>query len=110
LNAALSNFTLIFRFSEQTTAHTSIRFLLNPFGSSLVFSQPVDHLRSHFIDPELRRANSFDAFMADRQSQLLKSIEDAMGKSSYMGDLREEGEDYEPDQAKVEAALTIAAA
>jgi hypothetical protein len=67
-----------------------------------------EHLRSHFIDPELLRADSFDAFMADRQSQLLKLIEDAMGKPPYTGDLREEGEDYEPDEANVEADLTIA--
>jgi len=67
-----------------------------------------EHLKSHFINPELLRSDSFDAFMADRQKQLLSLIEDAMGKRAYSGDLREEGEDYESDDATLEADLTIA--
>jgi hypothetical protein len=49
------------------------------------------YLCSHFIDPELLRTDAFDAFMQDRQSRLLKLIEDAMGKRAYTGDVQ--GED-----------------
>ncbi|WP_321927861.1 GmrSD restriction endonuclease domain-containing protein [Paraburkholderia guartelaensis] len=69
-----------------------------------------EHLRSHFINPELLRADAFEAFMTDRQSRLLALIEEAMGKPAYSGEIREEGEDYESDQATVEADLTIAVA
>lgn len=68
-----------------------------------------DYLRSHLIDPERLHADSFDAFMANRQQQLLKLIETAMGKSAYGGALQNEGVDSEADEDTVEAELTIAA-
>jgi len=66
-------------------------------------------LRSHLIDPSLLRADSFDAFMADRQKQLLDLIEQATGKAAYAGNVPEEGEDAEEDEDTIEAELTIAA-
>jgi hypothetical protein len=69
-----------------------------------------DHLSSHFINPELLRGDSFDTFMADRQSRLPALIEDATGKSAYTGEIGEEGEDYESDEATLEADLTTAPA
>jgi hypothetical protein len=66
-----------------------------------------EHLRSHYINPALLRSDSFDAFMADRQRQLLELIENAMGKRAYTGEILEEGEDYESDEATQEADLTI---
>jgi hypothetical protein len=68
-----------------------------------------DYLRSHLIDPGHLRANSFDAFMADRQLQLLRLIEVAMGKPAHGGAVRDEGADAEADEDTVEAELTIAA-
>lgn len=67
------------------------------------------YLTSHLIDPSLLRADSFDAFMADRQARLLALIENAMGKQSYRGDVPEEGIDDERDDDGVEAEMTIAA-
>lgn len=72
---------------------------------------PLDaYLRSHLIDPALLRADSFEAFMADRQQRLLALIERAMGKEAYHGDVPDEGEDDERDDDGVEAEMTIAAA
>lgn len=68
------------------------------------------HFKSHLIDPLLLRSDSFDAFMLDRQKRLLMLIEQATGKSAYIGDVKEEGEDVEADEDTVEAKLTIAAA
>jgi hypothetical protein len=67
------------------------------------------YLRSHLIDPERLRADSFDAFMVDRQKQLLKLIEVAMGKAAYGGTFQDEGVDSEADEETTEAELTIAA-
>jgi len=67
------------------------------------------YLTSHLIDPSLLRADSFDAFMADRQARLLALIENAMGKQSYRGDVPEEGIEDERDDDGVEAEMTIAA-
>lgn len=75
---------------------------------------PIDHatldayLTTHLIEPSLLRADSFDAFMADRQKRLLSLIEQATGKAAYTGDVQEEGEDVEVDEDTVEAELTIA--
>ncbi|SAL79936.1 GmrSD restriction endonuclease domain-containing protein [Caballeronia telluris] len=66
-----------------------------------------EHLESHFIDPVLLRGDSFEAFMSDRQKRLLALIEDAMGKRAYAGENNEEGEDYESDEATLEADLTM---
>lgn len=66
-------------------------------------------LSSHLIDPSLVRADSFEAFMADRQKQLLALIEKAMGKAAYVGDEPEEGEDLEADEDTIESELTISA-
>ncbi|WP_343569855.1 hypothetical protein [Acinetobacter sp.] len=38
-------------------------------------------LTTHFIDPELLRADDFDAFIEARQQQLLKIISKVMGKT-----------------------------
>jgi hypothetical protein len=68
------------------------------------------YLTSHLIDPSLLRADSFDAFMADRQKRLLALIEQATGKAAYIGNIQEEGEDVEADEDTIEAELTMAAA
>ena len=68
------------------------------------------YLKSHLIDPSLLRADRFDAFMEDRQTQLLLLIEQATGRAAYVGTAQEEGEDVEADEDTVEAELTIAAA
>jgi hypothetical protein len=68
------------------------------------------YLTSHLINPSLLRADSFDAFMVDRQKRLLALIEQATGKVAYTGSVQEEGEDVEADEDTVEAELTIAAA
>lgn len=39
-----------------------------------------DFLRSHFVDPELLRADEFQAFMESRQVKLVKLIADATGQ------------------------------
>lgn len=68
-----------------------------------------DYLKSHLIEPSLLRTDDFEAFMANRQKQLLRLIEEATGKAPYLGDVQEEGEDVEVDEDTVEAELTIAA-
>ena len=65
------------------------------------------YLRSHLIDPDLLRADSFDSFLADRQRRLLELIEHATGKAAYEGTVEEEGEDVEIDEDAAEAELTI---
>lgn len=67
------------------------------------------YLASHLINPPLLRADSFDAFMADRQKQLLALIENATGKAAYIGTVQEEGEDIEADSDTIEAEMTVAA-
>jgi hypothetical protein len=67
-----------------------------------------DYLRSHLIEPSLLRGDGFEAFMADRQKQLLGLIEQATGKTAYAGDVGDEGEDDEADEDTVEAEMTIA--
>jgi hypothetical protein len=69
-----------------------------------------NYIKSHLIDPALLRADSFDAFMVDRQKRLLALIERATGKSAYSGDVPEEGQDVEADADALEATLTIARA
>jgi hypothetical protein len=59
------------------------------------------------IDPGLLRADDFDGFMANRQTQLLTLIERATGKAAYVGDALDEGVDLEADEDAVEAGLTI---
>jgi hypothetical protein len=66
------------------------------------------YLRSHLIDPSLLRADRFEAFMVDRQKQLLTLIERATGKAAYGGTVQEEGVDVDGDEDTVEAQLTIA--
>ncbi len=68
------------------------------------------YLGSHLIDASLLRADSFEAFMADRQVKLLALIEQATGKSVYAGTFQEEGEDAEIEQDSAEAEFTIASA
>lgn len=68
------------------------------------------YLTSHLIDPDLLRSDSFDAFLADRQSRLLTLIEQATGRAAYTGAVEEEGQDFEVDGDAAEAELTIAKA
>ena len=65
------------------------------------------YLRSHLIEPSLLRGDAFDAFMADRQQQLLGLIEQATGKTAYAGDVSDEGENDEADEDTAEAEMTI---
>jgi hypothetical protein len=68
------------------------------------------YLTSHLINSSLLRADSFDAFMLDRQKQLLALIENATGKAAYTGTAQEEGEDVEADPDTIEAEMTVASA
>ena len=65
------------------------------------------YLRSHLIDPASLRADSFEAFMVNRQKQLLLLIERATGKATYSGVGDDEGENAEFEGDTVEANLTI---
>lgn len=65
------------------------------------------YLRSHLIDPDLLRSDSFDAFLSDRQNRLLALIEEATGKAAYTGTVEEEGQDVEIEGDAAEAELTI---
>ncbi len=79
-------------------------------GTPPIASQLLDdYLKSHLIDQSLLRADRFEAFMEDRQRQLLALIEQAMGKSAYAGAVAEEGQDVETDEDTTEAELTMAA-
>ena len=62
----------------------------------------------HLIDPEALRGDCFDAFMASRQKQLLRLIEQANGKPAYAGEMVEEGDDLQGDEDSAEAEITIA--
>jgi hypothetical protein len=67
-------------------------------------------LTTHLISPSLLRGDNFDAFMVDRQKQLLALIERAIGRAAYSGDAPEEGEDVEVDEDAIEAELALARA
>jgi hypothetical protein len=69
-----------------------------------------EYLISHLIDPALLRADRFEAFMEDRQRQLLALIERATGNNAYTGNIPEEAADAEADADTIEAELTIRAA
>jgi hypothetical protein len=64
------------------------------------------YLRSHLIDPELLRGDSFESFLADRQKRLLSLIEQATGRTAYTGEATEDGVDIEGDEEGVEAGMT----
>jgi len=69
-----------------------------------------DYLRSHLIDPARLRADNFESFIADRQSQLLGLIEKATGQT-----IRREAEasaaaEAETDAETLESELTMPAA
>ena len=68
------------------------------------------YLESHLIDPSLLRADQFDAFMFDRQKRILVLIEQATGKTPYIGNIQEEGTDVDVDDDTIEAEHTIAVA
>jgi hypothetical protein len=75
-----------------------------------IASERLDaYLLSHLTDPSLLRADQFEAFIVDRQTRLLGLIEKAMGKSSYQGDVAEEGEDDDVEGDAVEAELVLPA-
>ena len=63
-----------------------------------------DHLRSHLIDPDLLRADKFDAFMAARQRALISLIEQKTGRAVYQGEASEEGIDVESTDEEEAAA------
>lgn len=65
------------------------------------------YLKSHLISPSLLYSNDFDAFMVDRQKQLLVLIEHATGKKLFIGEVREELEDVEEDEDTSEAEYTM---
>ncbi len=74
-----------------------------------ISSQNLDrYLTSHLIEPALLHADDFRAFMEDRQSRLLKLIEQATGKVAYRGESAED--DAETDEETAESELTMAAA
>lgn len=62
------------------------------------------YLRSHLIDPTLLRGDGFEAFMVDRQRQLLNLIELATGKSAYAGAVSEDDSDID-DASETEISL-----
>lgn len=73
-------------------------------------SERIDaYLRSHLINPDILRANDFEAFMADRQRRLLDLIGHATGKDAYTGAEPEEGVEMETDEDTVEAEMVIPA-
>ncbi|MDR3554166.1 MAG: hypothetical protein P4L55_05390 [Syntrophobacteraceae bacterium] len=67
-------------------------------------------LKQTLYSKSLLRTDAFEAFMADRQKQLMRLIEVVTGEAPYVGDVPEEGEDVEADEDTVEAELTIPAA
>ena len=77
------------------------------FGHRIADTQSTGYLRSHLIEPKLLLADSFEAFLADRQKRLLALIEHATGKAAYVGNVEEEGQDFEVDEDSAEAELTI---
>lgn len=68
-----------------------------------------EFLCSHLIDPDALRRDRFEAFMIDRQKQLLRLIEQATGKTAYVGEAAEEGEDLQSNEDSAESEMTIAA-
>ena len=66
-------------------------------------------LRSHLVNPDLLRKDDFEAFMQDRQKRLLALIENAMGKTAYLGDVQEEGTDKDADADMVETDMVMTA-
>ena len=68
-----------------------------------------EYLSSHLIDPSLLRVDAFDLFMTDRQERLLKLIQEATGRSAYVGTVPEEGVDDEAEEDALEAEKTITA-
>lgn len=65
------------------------------------------YLASHLINPTHLRADDFHSFMEDRQTQLLRLIEEATGQKVYRGETAEE--EIETDAEMAEAELTMAA-
>ena len=78
---------------------------------AIVSSTLDTYMRSHLVDPDLLRADDFDAFMIDRQRQLVQLIAVATGKAVVAGQESddEEGEEGAQDEDAEEAAQTIAA-
>jgi hypothetical protein len=77
----------------------------NPAISAAVLDE---HLRTHLVSPELLRADSFQAFLEDRQKRLLLLIQEATGKAPYVGSVEDEGQDVEEDDDALEAHQTMA--
>jgi hypothetical protein len=65
------------------------------------------YLKSHLIEPALLRADSFNAFMRDRQAKLLRLIEQATGQAAYRSKAPIDEAETDPEAA--EAAQTMAA-
>ncbi len=66
-----------------------------------------EYLRSHLIDPDLLRADQFEAFMKDRQARLVRLIEEATGKPAYTGGIGDESDDGEASENESEAEYTM---
>ena len=67
------------------------------------------YLRSHLIDPARLRADSFDAFIEDRQSQLIGLIEQATGQKIRRDAEPDPANDAETDAETLESEMTTAA-
>ncbi|MGI8484179.1 MAG: GmrSD restriction endonuclease domain-containing protein [Thermomicrobiales bacterium] len=66
------------------------------------------YLKSHLVNPELLRTDSFECFMEDRQRQLVRLISQATGKDISEGlSLDDDGEEGALDEDADEAAQTI---
>ena len=68
------------------------------------------YLRSHLIDPARLRADSFEAFIEDRQLQLLRLIEQATGQQIRREGVAGAAVDAETDADTMESEMTMAAA
>jgi len=80
-------------------------------GTPPIASDKLDsYLVTHLIDPARLRADDFEAFIAERQSQLLGLIERATGQTIRREPDVGTAADAETDDDSMEAELTMAAA
>jgi hypothetical protein len=66
------------------------------------------YIASHLIGPTFLRTDDFEAFMADRQRQLLGLIEQATGQTVFGGETAEEDAETDPETAEAELTMTAA--
>ena len=65
------------------------------------------NLRSHLIDPALLRSDAFELFLEDRQTRLLRLIEEATGRKIRQDSDSGESADDETDVETLESELTM---